>query len=144
VEPGPDALAIGCRVAELSHNAIYVRDLLPAAFLPRPYLPWRPLQQIAEDLQNPFGRVCTGVRHLVLYPGEVELAHRQLAFGTDGLLGAIEGVLTTWELGTIRALLVERISYKGRGLAAVPIELVDDWTTMDLAVSSRELEFRTP
>jgi hypothetical protein len=78
---------------------------------------------------------------LVLDPGEVELAQGQLVFGTDGLLGTIQGALTTEDLDTIGAVLVSRSGGgKGRAPAAVPTALVDDWATMDVGLSCHELD----
>lgn len=139
-ERGSDMLEIRCTVPELTqYDDSSTLEVLPVTSVPRLYPPWQPLQQIREDLRNPFGRVLAGPRHLHLRPGKVELAQQQVVFGSEGILGTIEGVVTK-DLETVGGLLVARTSGSRKVPVAVPIELIDDWETVAIAVTSRQLD----
>ena len=132
-------LQIACTIPELTHyDESSARQVLPITSLPRQYPPWQPLQQIREDLQNPFGRLLVGPKKLLLQPGEVELGP-QLVFGTDGVLGTIEGVVTR-DLRTIDGLLVTKLGRNCKAPVTLPIHLIEDWETMDIAVGGREFD----
>ena len=88
---------------------------------------------------NPFGRVLVGQTRPLLAPSEIELVRDLLVFGTDGVLGKIRGVRSEFDLAEVAELLIEPVRGRTRGLLAIPIHLLDDWETLDLCVSSRQL-----
>ena len=135
-------LQIACSGPELTrYDELSVLEVLPASALPPCYPPWQPLQRLQVDLQNPFGRLLVGERHLRLQPSEVELPGRQLAFGVDGLLGNVEGFVT--EPGGVEALeavLVSRYGRRRKVLCALPVARLHDWRTLTFLLDDRDLD----
>jgi hypothetical protein len=135
-------LEIACSGLELArYDELSVLEVLPASALPPCYPPWQPLQQLQVDLQNPFGRLLVGERHLRLQRCEVELSGRQLAFGVDGLLGSVEGFVT--EPGGMEALesvLVAGHGWRRRVLCDLPVARLYDWSTLTFLLHVRDLD----
>jgi hypothetical protein len=135
-------LQIACSGPELArYDDLSALEVLPASALPPSYPPWQPLQQLRVDVQNPFGRLLVGERHLQLQPCEVELSGRQLAFGLDGLLGSVEGFVT--EPGGMEALesvLVARHDRRRKVLCALPLARLHDWSTLTFVLHDGDLD----
>jgi hypothetical protein len=135
-------LQIACSGPELArYDDLSVIEVLPASALPPCYPPWQPLQQLQVDLQNPFGRLVVGERHLRLQPSEVELSGRLLAFGVDGLLGSVEGFVTeTGGMEALESVLVAGHGRRRKALCALPFARLHDWRTLTFLLDDRDLD----
>jgi hypothetical protein len=135
-------LQIACSGPELArYDESSVLEVLPASALPPCYPPWQPLQQLQVDLQNPFGRLLVGERHLRLQPSEIELSGGQLAFGVDGLLGSVEGFVTEpGGMEVLESVLVAGHGRRRKALCALPVARLHDWRTLTFLLDDRDLD----
>ena len=135
-------LQIACSGPELArYDDLSAIEVLPASALPPVYPPWQPLQQLQIDLQNPFGRLLVGERHLRLQPSEVELSGRLLAFGVDGLLGSVEGFVTeTGGMEALESVLVAGHGRRRKALCALPVARLHDWLPLTFLLDDSDLD----
>jgi len=139
IELSSPLIQIDCTASELEpFDQSTVTEVLPASAGARCYPSWQPLQQVREDLKNPFGRVVVGRTRLLLQGSEVEIVANQFVFGTDGVVGRMRGVVTADDFEEVTELLLEQVKFR-RNPMTVPIDLLVDWRTMDLGASSRQL-----
>jgi hypothetical protein len=131
---------LNCTSSELEHyGKASVVEVMPAPIGGASYPSWKPLQQVQEDLTNPFGRIAVGRTRALLPPSEVELVANQPVFATDGVAGRLKGVVMSENLGMVRDLVLER-AHRPRGLPMlVPINVLTDWRSLELSLTRTEL-----
>jgi hypothetical protein len=140
LEPTSPPINIDCTFSELERfEKSTVTEVLPAGVTEVFYPSWQPLQQLREDLKNPFGRVVVGCTRPLLDPAEVELVSRQFVFGSDGVVGRLRGIATENGFNEVTELLLEHVRWPRRNRMKIPVDLLTDWGTMELSVTSRQL-----
>jgi hypothetical protein len=140
LEPTSPPINIDCTSSELERfEKPTLTEVLPLGVTDVFYPSWQPLQQLREDLKNPFGRIGVGCTRPLLDPAEVELVSRQLVFGIDGVVGRLRGIATENGFNEVTELLLERVRWPRRNRIKISVALLTDWVTLQLSVTNRQL-----